>query len=44
MNNELERISKEVVWPNFKVLTPHLPIGTEENDETLRIAGLWPEI
>jgi hypothetical protein len=32
-------------WPNVKLLSWHLPGGTEENHNTsVRIAGLWAEI
>jgi hypothetical protein len=33
MNNELERMWKEVVVASFKVLAWHLHEGTEENHE-----------
>jgi hypothetical protein len=33
MNNELERIWKEVVMVEFKVLSQHVPGGTEEDHE-----------
>jgi hypothetical protein len=34
------------LWPSFKILSQHLPGGTEENHEKLkeRIAGLWAKI
>jgi hypothetical protein len=35
MNNELQRIWKEAVVAQFKVLPRHLPAGTEENHEKL---------
>jgi hypothetical protein len=31
VNDELERTWNEVTWPNFKVLSRHLPGETEEN-------------
>jgi hypothetical protein len=31
MNNELEKMWKEVVMAYFKILSEHLPEGTEEN-------------
>jgi hypothetical protein len=40
MNNELERKWEEVVVAYFKVLSQHLPGGTEENTKNLSIAGL----
>jgi hypothetical protein len=36
MNNELERVWKEVVVAKFKILFQHLPGGTEENHEKLK--------
>jgi hypothetical protein len=33
MNNELERIWKEVVMVYFSILSLHLPGGVEENHE-----------
>jgi hypothetical protein len=33
MNNELERICKEAVEAQFKILSWHLPGGTEESHE-----------
>jgi hypothetical protein len=33
MNNKLEGIWKEAVMAQFKVLSHHLPGGTEENQE-----------
>jgi hypothetical protein len=33
VNNELKRMWKEVVMAKFKVLSQHLPVGTEENHE-----------
>jgi hypothetical protein len=36
VNNELERMRKEVVMAEFKVLSRHLPGGTEENHEKLQ--------
>jgi hypothetical protein len=35
VNNELERTWKEVVGHEYKVLTWHLPIGTEEYHRNL---------
>jgi hypothetical protein len=33
------------MWLNFKVLSQHLPEGTEENHKkSYSIAGLWAEI
>jgi hypothetical protein len=32
MNNEFEEIGKKAVVVQLKVLSPHLPGGTEEND------------
>jgi hypothetical protein len=41
MNNELERIWKEAVVASYKVLSQHLPGGTEKIHETpVRLAGL----
>jgi hypothetical protein len=33
MNNKLERMQKEVVMDEFKLLSQHLPGGTEEHHE-----------
>jgi hypothetical protein len=45
MNNHLERIWKEVVMAYLKVLSWHLPGGTEENHEKcVRMANIQAEI
>jgi hypothetical protein len=46
VSDELERIWKEVVVAYFKVLSWHLPGGTEKNHKktSVRIAGLWAKI
>jgi hypothetical protein len=45
MNNESERMWKEAVSVQFKVLSQDLPEGTEVNHEKrVRIAGLWARI
>jgi hypothetical protein len=42
VNDELERICKEVVVALFKVVSQNSPGGTEENlKSSVRIAGLW---
>jgi hypothetical protein len=35
MNNELDRMWKEVIAGKFEILTWHFPGGTEENHENL---------
>jgi hypothetical protein len=45
MNNELERIWKDVALASFKALPRYLPRGTEENWKTsVRISSLQAEI
>jgi hypothetical protein len=46
MNDGLERMWKEAVVAYFKVLSRHLPGGTEESHEnsSFRIPGLQAEI
>jgi hypothetical protein len=36
VNDELTKIWKEALWPNFKVLSLHSPRKTKENHEKLR--------
>jgi hypothetical protein len=41
MNDELERTWKETVIAYFKVISQHLPGGTEKNKKSIvKIAGL----
>jgi hypothetical protein len=40
MNDDLKTIWKKRLWPNFKVLSQHLPGETEENTENLS-QGSW---
>jgi hypothetical protein len=42
MNNELERMWREAVMTEFKVLFQHFPEGTEESHKksSIRIAGI----
>jgi hypothetical protein len=30
VNNELEKFGRRLLWPNFKVLSQHSPVGTEK--------------
>jgi hypothetical protein len=46
MNNKLKRMWKEAIVAQFKALTQHLLVDTEESHEkhSVRIAGLLAEI
>jgi hypothetical protein len=39
-----KEFGRKQTWPDFMVLSLHLPVGTKENHENLRISGLWAEI
>jgi hypothetical protein len=41
-----EGFGRKQPWPNFMVLSQHLPEGTEENHKTtsVRVAGIQAEI
>jgi hypothetical protein len=45
VNNELERMRKFAVKALLEeMLFQHLPHGTEENKDSIRITGLWIKI
>jgi hypothetical protein len=45
VNDELEGIWKEAVVASFELQSPHMPFGTEENEEkSIRIGGLCSDM
>jgi hypothetical protein len=45
VNDELQRIRKEAFVASFELQSPHMPFGTEENEEKLiRIGGLCSDM
>jgi hypothetical protein len=45
LNDELEKIWKEAFVSPFELQSPHMPFGTEENEEkSVRIGGLCSDM
>lgn len=38
MNDELERLRREALVPCFKIISPHVPGGTEDNYENTSVS------
>ena len=45
VNDELQRVWKEAFVASFELQSPHMPLGTEENEEkSIRIGGLCSDM